>query len=279
MDKRVFIVGCPRSGTTLVQSILAAHKNIKSFPETHYFPSLSPAHWIYNLIGFRSNRSYYKLKSFLEDAQYGHFVPSEKEFGLTVKAAISSFVNCLDGISSESGASSWIEKTPRHLKYISTIEKYVKNSKFIHVVRSGKDVVASLYHVTHVYPKQWGGARTLEKCINRWNSDIKITERYKDKNNHYILKYKDVVRRTKKTIRSIIDKLDIGKGGDNIENMIRNKKVSEIKKDSEKWKEKNEKSISQGESKYHDVLTEFQKQDVQNNITSSKLFNEGTNTE
>ena len=36
---RIFIVGCPRSGTTLLQSLLAAHPQIHSFPETHFFPN------------------------------------------------------------------------------------------------------------------------------------------------------------------------------------------------------------------------------------------------
>ncbi len=36
---RVFIVGAPRSGTTLLQSMLAAHPRTVSFPETQYFVS------------------------------------------------------------------------------------------------------------------------------------------------------------------------------------------------------------------------------------------------
>ena len=34
---RVFIVGCPRSGTTLLQAMLASHETVYSFPETHFF--------------------------------------------------------------------------------------------------------------------------------------------------------------------------------------------------------------------------------------------------
>jgi hypothetical protein len=33
---RLFLVGCPRSGTTLLQSLLAAHPQIASFPESHF---------------------------------------------------------------------------------------------------------------------------------------------------------------------------------------------------------------------------------------------------
>lgn len=34
-QRPIFIVGCPRSGTTLLQSMLAAHSTITSFPESH----------------------------------------------------------------------------------------------------------------------------------------------------------------------------------------------------------------------------------------------------
>ena len=38
--KRVFIVGCPRSGTTLVQALLARYPGLHSFPETRFFEAL-----------------------------------------------------------------------------------------------------------------------------------------------------------------------------------------------------------------------------------------------
>jgi len=37
---RAFLVGCPRSGTTLLQAMLFAHPEIYSFPETNFFLSL-----------------------------------------------------------------------------------------------------------------------------------------------------------------------------------------------------------------------------------------------
>src|SRR5271165_5902703 len=40
MAGRLFIVGCARSGTTLLQSLLAAHPTVLSFPETVVFSHL-----------------------------------------------------------------------------------------------------------------------------------------------------------------------------------------------------------------------------------------------
>ncbi|MGC1525664.1 MAG: sulfotransferase, partial [Phormidesmis sp.] len=35
--KRLFLVGCARSGTTLLQSLLASHPGVASFPESNFF--------------------------------------------------------------------------------------------------------------------------------------------------------------------------------------------------------------------------------------------------
>ena len=39
-NKPIFIIGCPRSGTTLLRVILDSHPNICCGPETHIIPSL-----------------------------------------------------------------------------------------------------------------------------------------------------------------------------------------------------------------------------------------------
>jgi len=46
--RRVFIVGCPRSGTTFLQNSLAAHPAVLSLPETTYFDRIlnNAGRWI-----------------------------------------------------------------------------------------------------------------------------------------------------------------------------------------------------------------------------------------
>lgn len=39
----IFLTGPPRSGTTLLQTLIGAHPAVLSFPETHFFPILVPA--------------------------------------------------------------------------------------------------------------------------------------------------------------------------------------------------------------------------------------------
>ena len=37
IESRILVVGVPRSGTTLVQSLLAAHSQVASWTESHLF--------------------------------------------------------------------------------------------------------------------------------------------------------------------------------------------------------------------------------------------------
>ena len=39
MPRGIFLVGCPRSGTTLLQSLIAAHPLVTSFSESNFFGS------------------------------------------------------------------------------------------------------------------------------------------------------------------------------------------------------------------------------------------------
>src|SRR5204863_639082 len=43
LERPIFVVGCPRSGTTLVQCILSASSHAFSLPETHFFTYVLPA--------------------------------------------------------------------------------------------------------------------------------------------------------------------------------------------------------------------------------------------
>lgn len=45
MNPFLFIVGCPRSGTTLLQRILNAHPQIAITPESHWIPRLHEKPW------------------------------------------------------------------------------------------------------------------------------------------------------------------------------------------------------------------------------------------
>jgi hypothetical protein len=78
----------------------------------------------------------------------------------------------LDELTLKQGRHLWVEKTPNHVLYIPTIRMVVPSCRFIHLIRDGRAVVASLYEVTRSHANIWGGSYGLERCVAEWNNAI-----------------------------------------------------------------------------------------------------------
>ena len=117
---RFFLVGCPRSGTTLLQSLLNAHAEIASFPESNFFNMVSK--WR-SPIGIASltNREKKRITNFLTDIGRPDLDDLIPKKALTYRTYIDSFIMVLDLLTIEQGAKYWLEKTPAHLYRIDLI--------------------------------------------------------------------------------------------------------------------------------------------------------------
>lgn len=192
----VFIVGCSRSGTTLLQSLLASHPAIASFPESKFFvdlirmPEEQSRRYSLGIVGPQLRST---MESFLDEA--GHPELKRKLPNLPlINAYVRSFKNILAELTQLQGKSMWLEKTPEHLHRLKYIETFIPEAKVIHIVRNGVDVIASLYEVARRYPQDWGHAYgTVDSCIKRWSDDIAITHQYITKPNHTLIRYEQLI--------------------------------------------------------------------------------------
>lgn len=205
--KCAFLVGCPRSGTTLLQSLLASHSKVLSFPESkffvHMFPQLGESKKRYRL-GLAMRRTRPNFISFLNEIS----CPEMQRF-LPILPLISlytnSFVAALNHIAISKDKTLWLEKTPEHLHYISHIEKSIPQAKFIHIIRNGPDVVASIYDLAKRYPNFWGKYyEDLDACINRWISDVEATQNYQFSSKHIITNYDSLVQSPEKELERLL---------------------------------------------------------------------------
>ena len=141
----VFIVGCPRSGTTLLQRIVNSHPQIAITPETHWIPDvlkeetvLLPEGWVTpHLLSWLSvYRSFAKLEIGVEElaallrieekSSYAHFVTGI--FDLYGKARGKPLVG---------------DKTPGYVRNIRLLHSLWPRAKFVHLIRDGRDVCLS----------------------------------------------------------------------------------------------------------------------------------------
>lgn len=196
---RAFLVGCPRSGTTLLQSLLAANPAIHSFPESHAFT------WLAWLNPWQLDAT---IREFLRDARLEELTaelpaPSDE---VDYPAL---FIGLLDRATTASGARLWIEKTPIHLHHLDEIRASVPDAKLVHLLRDGRETISSLYVATQSYPDGWGGRRSIEACARRWMEDVRRSLRYVNTDGHVHVRYWSIRAAPEATLHLLCDFLEV----------------------------------------------------------------------
>ncbi|MEE4174542.1 MAG: sulfotransferase [Xanthomonadales bacterium] len=216
---RIFVVGVPRSGTTLLQSLLAAHPQVTSFTESHLFsrpfrrvPGLGPV-----LVEDPTPRL---LEFLAENGASVHDVapwfapPVRPELGSRIGLASHTrkvarrLVDVLDALGRLRGMPVWLEKTPRHLQAIDLLESVCNDgvpTHFVHLFRDGLQTVASLFAAS----RDWPVAYNLDTCIDRWNRDLQRSVRCLDRPGHVFVCYEALTRDPEAVLRPLFTVLDL----------------------------------------------------------------------
>ena len=265
--KRIFVVGVPRSGTTLIQSVLNAHEDILGFPESHFYRHLFFNHKILKfLVSNRldKNLSYYSkelTKIFGSNVCCKRSIFSQKQNKF--------FINYLDRIADDLEKLHWSEKTPYHLNFISFIEKNVDNVYFIHVIRDPLDTVASLYEACRSYPKIWG-SRSLEECCLRWNKDIQKSLNFIEQKRHYFVRYESLNTSNMIIIKDMFNFLGLNFSKFNLDDI--SKKSTNLIYEQEYWKSKNKQGLMNNNksNKFYEIFTKKQQNQIKELIDYRK---------
>ena len=136
----IFIVGCQRSGTTLLRLILDAHPNVSCGPETLFLVEFAERltgarHW-QHLAQFGFPKEYWQERvAELFDAVQGDYARRR-------------------------GKARWADKTPRYAVHLDQIDALFPTCQVVHVIRDGRDVVAS-------HRDRWGWWAAV-KAVKKW---------------------------------------------------------------------------------------------------------------
>jgi hypothetical protein len=216
---RIFLVGVPRSGTTLLQSLIAAHPQVTSFTESHLFSR--PFRRVPGLGLVLAEDPTPRLLEFLAEngaspadvAPWFGF-PEPVELGSRVGRAAQTrevarrLVGVLDALGRQRGLPVWLEKTPRHLHAIDLLESVCDDgvpTRFVHLFRDGLQTVASLFAASRGWPE----AYDLGTCIARWNRDLDRSVRYLDRPGHSFVRYESLTRDPEAVLRPLFAALDL----------------------------------------------------------------------
>ena len=162
----VFIGGHPRSGTTLLGDLIGSHSECICTPESQFkisvyrrqnlqgngVPDVRKAakligkHWRFRIWGVD-----------IAELPYGEMHSYRDLILGTVKAYANK--------SSRPDAGMWIDHTPANIQYADTLAELFPAARFIHLVRDGRAVAAS------VIPLDWG-ANTIDRAAHSWREHV-----------------------------------------------------------------------------------------------------------
>ncbi|GAA5520456.1 sulfotransferase [Aliifodinibius salicampi] len=265
--QRLFLVGCPRSGTTLLQSMLSSHPKVISFPETHLLSHTIPVNPVLRFLKiYGSTSRSVLLRSMIDLGLNREQVFQPKSVIFRSAAWVNVILENIDRLANhlaEENSAFWLEKTPRHLRYISLISKADPDSRFIHIIRKGKEVVSSMYFATQKHPEQWGGERSIEKCVYWWNRSTKYSKQYLGSQKHLFISYEQLVSEPEVVLKAFCKKTGLPYYPVMIQSY--HETASTLIKEEEKWKKKNT-SAQLSSSKKFDLLPDKDQKYIEKNI-------------
>jgi len=163
----VFLVGCPRSGTTLLQRMVDAHPQLAITHELHWIPR-----YFNDRVGLtpEGNVTPHLIPSLLEHkrfsmAQLG--ITQEELQGLVAGEAPVSFASFVTRLFTlygrRRGKSFAGDKTPGYVKELPTLHALWPWAKFVHIIRDGRDVCLSML--------QWSEQDQFTGRLTTWTED------------------------------------------------------------------------------------------------------------
>jgi len=201
--KAVFIIGSPRSGTTWLLRLLRLHSQVAIASEP-----------------------YLKLKGEKEESNFFNYHIKEVKFKNELQKRNFIHKRYFSPLSTSQVA--FIDKTPKHSFYLTEITKYFPNCYFIHLIRNGLDVTASLkefrylqskgYHPSGEIsrPSNWREEEEFKSLVDvfsdvyTWRLHTEAAFEAKDLSNNYLeIRYEDLLLNVEETLLCLFNYLGI----------------------------------------------------------------------
>jgi len=187
----VFLVGFPRSGTTLLDTILRSHSSIKV---TEELPILEN---IIIKLNKNTNGDFNKLKNINEN--------------LLIELRDCYYKNRTKIIKEDDNNKIYIDKMPLNIIYIGEILRIFPNSKFILALRHPCDCVLSSFMQSFKLNDAMANFLSLEDSANLYGNVMELWIKYLKSFsiNFHSVKYENIVFDFERTVRSVLEFLDL----------------------------------------------------------------------
>jgi hypothetical protein len=145
-DAPIFVIGAPRSGTTLLRIMLSSHPRLYIPPESDFIPRL----YLGRARGAMSpDRAVRDVRTILANGRFLHewhtappdaaaFVAALPE--LTPAALLDAFYRAY---AAHYGAARWGDKSPIYTRHVPLLAEIFPCAQFVHLIRDGRDAALS----------------------------------------------------------------------------------------------------------------------------------------
>lgn len=154
----IFIIGSPRSGTSVLALSLAKHSQLWSSGESYI---------LFDLYGEgRADAAFQRAKELSGASWFNEQNVEKIEFlrclGLGFNALFSS----------KTGGRRWIDHTPHYCLMVDTLAQMFPHALFLHILRDGRRVVHSMTHFRNVLGRESPGSVRIEGFAPEWTTDF-----------------------------------------------------------------------------------------------------------
>ena len=189
----IFVGGAGRSGTTLLRVILDTHSRIACGPELKVLPLVAQL-WA----SLQTTYAPYLAES--------NLMPPDVD-----RAARAMIVALLGAARRQSGKPRIAEKTPNNVFYFRHLHAMFPHAAYVHMVRDGRDVVASLLTMDWRGPDGERIAYTTDAraAARYWVSAVRaartFAEATRDHSRYYELRYEALVSQPEQALRKLFE--------------------------------------------------------------------------
>jgi len=270
--KPVFIVGAPRSGTTILYDLMACHKDLASFSPADLREILSEEFLqfeylrrrLFEIRGWQFSRDGFEVRfttSFETPHEAGLFWNRwiKKSWAKAKDVTISEYEglrNTIENLLIRKAKKRFLSKSPAHSIKIEYLNEVFPGAIFVNIIRDGRPVVCSMSRSGRLFNNtDWYFGLPLkknnqmdfdlfERHARQWmevNEEIQRAKNNLNNDQYYELKYEDLMSHPKKTIDNIFKFCELEDYNIFDKEFRRISDSGEIQKISEKMTSANEK--------------------------------------
>ncbi|MEL6566064.1 MAG: sulfotransferase [Pseudomonadota bacterium] len=228
LDRPIFVVGHPRSGTTLLASMLGRHPDIVSTPESLYL----------NIVRFQVapvlSKGPEAVLKVIENSPM-RFLVLDRDILLTALKALDTlseatvFQTVLECFRSADGKPRLLEKTPWHLRGMDDLFEWFPDARILWIMRDGRACVASLIKVP------WATSDPIV-LARQWVRNISIGKMLRDErpDQVYMVRYEELIGDPRPVMEPVMTFLGVEPSEEMFEH---DREVRTVKPTETWWKE------------------------------------------